>query len=219
MAKQIVIHYYINNLVNDNGVVIETNVYSKEEYTELVEDESDLYTLRPNVEPPVSNSWMKLTLETYTTIGSEYYTFLLHYDWLTPPNLRFRDVIALGHDSNFSFDTTSLRSFHTHYGYGNKSSSFAYTYATAYLENLYAKDYFVGEMFKLDTTELYGNDKYKGYISVKGRFTNSSTTSGTLSFLYGHTTLGVTLGWDLSTAIKKEGECSLSFFSRGYSNA
>lgn len=201
--------YYMRQITNDDETTVDSNVYSEKEYNLMKNDENiSTFTLKPGKNPTVKNSWIKLTLEAYKQ-SNEYYTFTLHYDWVDTPNLRFTDVIALGHDSNFSFDTTSMKSYHKHSGYNNKSSSFSYTYSKNYPTNLYAKDYYVGAKFNLDSNPLYGLDKYSGYIQAKGRFTNSSTSSGTLSFLYGHLQAG--LSFSLSTSITKKGECSLSF--------
>lgn len=201
--------YYMRKITDDDGSTVDSNVYTEKEYN-LMKDNEEIstFSLKPGKNPTVKNSWIKLTLEAYKQ-SNGYYTFTLHYDWINPPNLKFTDVIALGHDSNFSFDTTSMKSYHKHYGYNNASSSFSYTYSKNYPTNLYAKDYYVGAKFKLDTNPLYGMDKYSGYIQAKGRFTNSSTSSGTLSFLYGHLEFG--LDYSLSSSITKKGECSLSF--------
>lgn len=77
-----------------------------------------------------------------------------------------------------------------------------------------SQDYYIRQVTNddkttVDSNPLYGLDKYSGYIQSKGRFTNSSTSSGTLSFLYGHLQAG--LSFSLSTSITKKGECSLSF--------
>lgn len=203
------ISYYLNNIEDEETGESNTIVYSEEEYLNNNRQELSTYSLGTGSNASISNSWIKLTLEAYDNLNNNY-TFTLYYDWLTPPNIKLTDLIALGHDSNFSFDTKSIRSYHRHYGYNN-SSSFGYIYNDHYPDNLYAKDYYVGAKFKLDTTQLYGNDKYSGYIKVNGRFTNTNTVSGTLSFLYGHTEFQPIINWDIATAVKKEGECTLNF--------
>lgn len=184
-------NYYMRQISDNEDSIVDPQVYSKEEYNQIQNEENiSTFSLKPGKNPTVKNSWIKLTLEAYKQ-SNDYYTFTLHYDWIDPPNLRFSDVIALGHDSNFSFDTTSMKSYHKHYGYNNQSSSFSYTYSKNYPDNLYAKDYYLAAKFKLDSNPLYGLDRYSGYIQAKGRFTNSSTSSGTLSFLYGHSQLSL----------------------------
>lgn len=202
--------YYLNNREDEETGKSITIVYTEEEYLNNSRENSSTYSLGIGNNDSVSNDWMKFTLEVVKKTNSQY-TFTLHYDWLTPPNLKFTDVIALGHDSNLTFDTQSIKSYHKHYGYNSNSSSFSYNYNNNFPDNINAKDYFVGIKFKLDTSTLYGMDKYCGYIKVDGRFSNTNTVSGTLSFLYGHTQIGINLGWGLSTAIKKQGECTLNF--------
>lgn len=179
----------------------ETNIYVrsiKDTNTGEITTDPNYYTLDQmnNIEMiqaknfPISkeNSWMRLTMDVYKTSNGQY-EFYLFYDWKTKPFFTMDDMIAIGHDSNLSFDTSTARSFHEQViinpSTGNSSESNV-SLDSSNSSKCKSSINGVGFKFNLPSSPDTWPAYYQGYMTVKGQFTNPNITSGSMEICYSH---------------------------------
>lgn len=176
----------------ETGTTLEINEKDEiEYYKSKIEDKVNKnlitpYSWLPGNTYTRSNSWIKLDFKS-VTLSSGSYRFYTYYKWLKKPFFTKSDVIALGHDSNFSFDTASLYSKHYQYINYVETQNISYNYNN--VNNAYATTAGVSIKFPMPSSPDTAAATYNGYLRVDGRFTNSNIRSGNLHILYGHSEL------------------------------
>lgn len=150
-------------------------------------------------------SWIKLTVESYNMGGSKYLCAGF-YEWLQLPFFKGNDVIALGHDSTMSFDTSSAFGFNQceYFDYSNQVHTITENFRFKDdQKNTAASTNGVAYKFNLPnlserTAQLARRPTYTGAIYCNGTL---NSRSGNIQVSYGHsevaitTSLGVCLKW------------------------
>lgn len=189
--------YY--EIVSDKktGETLEKNLRTEEDYKNFKQKDSMiLYSFKPDKSYTRSNSWIELEFKS-VTLSSGKYRLYVYYDWKTKPFFTLNDVLALGHDSNMSFNTSSFYSKHYQYIYSNRTQNDSYTYDDT--DNVYSTTSGVSVKFDLPSSPDTSPTDYNGYLRVDAEFTNPNITSGNLHCLYGHSQLSIS--FDLRDAI------------------
>ncbi|MBU3134629.1 hypothetical protein KPL40_19700 [Clostridium gasigenes] len=191
--------YYVRYVADeDNNVAMDPKKYTEEEYNEFKNTEEAVNELTNitgyslNTTPERSNSWIHLRFESYKAPDGQY-DFYIFYDWKNKPMWTGKDVISLGYTSNITVDTTSVRSHHTQL-MNNPITSEPY-YSSQdynYLNNSNCKTDLNGIAFKFDLPSSPDTWPafYNGYMTAKGRFSNTQHTSATMEMAYTHQQIG-----------------------------
>lgn len=177
------------------NVKVDPKKYTEEEY-ELLEGQDKLLKLYDNKKITRSfpnkseNSWIRINLDGYEKSNGEY-EFYLFYDWKKRPLCYFSDVLALGHDSNIYFNNSTARSHHESISIDLFEQEKAYVkdYKSSQSSHCKTSVNGIAFKFKIDKVSDVNKSMHRGYMTVKGRFTNSTTKAGNMEISYAHTQL------------------------------
>lgn len=190
---------YIKFTKDANGELhMDSRQYSKNEY-------ETLNKIKPRTFPQdstVENSWMRLIIE-INKLSTGRYRFYLFYDWKTRPFFTANDMIAIGYDSNLTFDRTTASSVHEQIII-NPS-----TYEETYSVDMYdynSSDNYKGEThgiafkFNLPSSPDLWPTYYHGFLTAEGGFSNTQHISANMTISYSHQQLG--FNYDLDDVIE-----------------
>jgi len=206
--------------VKNNAISMETSTeYVQMCLDEVVDEETNSLDEAANSIYGLSSnsgnrySWIKLTIESYH-MGDSNYLFAGFYDWSQLPYFTGSDVLALGHDSSISFNTSSAFGFNQceYVDYFNRPQTIVKNFNFADNQtNTDSSTSGVAYKFHLaklseNTAQLAKTPKYTGAIYCNGRL---NASNGNLQISYGHSELAITTS--LNTMIKWHSTGGITF--------